>query len=714
VGGWGRRLAVTLLAAGFATAAAGDDAASGGDVFRAVVGHLEAGRIEAAAQALAGVTEAPAASPEGALAGWLWRHVAEVALAAGAVGQAAEAVTRIPEAVGRGDLPLRIARLRAETGDLAGARAALGDVEALPAAARPEAWALLAELHAEAGAREAAREGFWQLHFDHAGHPAARDAYGRLLDLSEPGDAMPGAADWLARVEGLLDRHHNDEAIAAAEALFRHLTEGHPLGCRLGLLLGSAHRKARNYREAIETLEPVVADCHEEAIARDALWTLASATWILEGDPAVPLYERFAETWPDHGDADRALYLAAARHHREGRLAEARAVLETQLRRFPEGSGRPGALWRRFWIDLEDGRAHDGLPFLDAILEDAGADGASFHAERARYWRARILAEAGAEAAAADALEDLFRSHPLSYYWLMARDRLLRLDPERAERLARDLPAPGSDVSATRPGAEAGAGALEAVPEAWVGRRLLDLGLGQLGAAALRRAEPAVAERGPEPLLALALVLDAAGDAHRAHWLIRTRARGFDRRWPDGDHARIWRAAYPRAFATEVEAAAGEAGIDPWLLQALIREESALVPDAVSWAGAVGLAQMMPRTAADVAGRMGLDSAAIDRTALKDPALNLRIAARHLADLLDLFRENPVLAIAAYNAGERTVMGWALEGGGAQTDVFIESIPIAETQRYTRRVLRSWATYRFLYAEAEDRLISLPADVRVE
>jgi soluble lytic murein transglycosylase-like protein len=122
----------------------------------------------------------------------------------------------------------------------------------------------------------------------------------------------------------------------------------------------------------------------------------------------------------------------------------------------------------------------------------------------------------------------------------------------------------------------------------------------------------------------------------------------------------------PRAvpFDGLIRQEATRAGIDPGLLRAVVRHESAFDPRAVSSAGAMGLAQLMPATAR----RFG----AVDPF---DPAQNLRAGARYLAFLLDRFEGDTALALAGYHAGEGTVDRY----GGMP--------PYPETLRYVGRVL---------------------------
>ncbi|GGI06699.1 lytic transglycosylase domain-containing protein [Egicoccus halophilus] len=124
-----------------------------------------------------------------------------------------------------------------------------------------------------------------------------------------------------------------------------------------------------------------------------------------------------------------------------------------------------------------------------------------------------------------------------------------------------------------------------------------------------------------------------------------------------------------RPWAGAIEQAANEVGLDPALLAALVRHESNFDPDARSRAGAIGLAQLMPGTAAGL------------RVDPHDPLDNLRGGARYLKQQLDRFGR-PELALAAYNAGPNRVA----QAGG---------IPrIQETQRYVERVTNTWEQWR--------------------
>jgi soluble lytic murein transglycosylase-like protein len=123
-------------------------------------------------------------------------------------------------------------------------------------------------------------------------------------------------------------------------------------------------------------------------------------------------------------------------------------------------------------------------------------------------------------------------------------------------------------------------------------------------------------------------------------------------------------------FDSQIDAAASKYGLDPALLKGLIRQESGFDPAARSSAGALGLTQLMPGTAAT----LGVDPS--------DPAQAIDGGARYLKAQLDRFGGDPAKALAAYNAGPGAVAKF----GGVP--------PYAETQNYVQKVLAYAAEYR--------------------
>jgi soluble lytic murein transglycosylase len=124
-----------------------------------------------------------------------------------------------------------------------------------------------------------------------------------------------------------------------------------------------------------------------------------------------------------------------------------------------------------------------------------------------------------------------------------------------------------------------------------------------------------------------------------------------------------------------------------------MRQESAFDPGAISRVGAMGLLQLMPRTAERAAERLGVPFRPV---MLFDPAWNVRLGAAEMASLAARLHGQLPLVVAAYNAGAHRVEGWLRATGRVEIDRFVEHIPYDETRNYVRRVIGHFARYRYL------------------
>ena len=124
-----------------------------------------------------------------------------------------------------------------------------------------------------------------------------------------------------------------------------------------------------------------------------------------------------------------------------------------------------------------------------------------------------------------------------------------------------------------------------------------------------------------------------------------------------------------------------------------MRQESVFNPVIVSRAGALGLMQLMPSTAKDVATEM---SETFVEDSLTRLSTNIRYGSHYLKKLLDKFGGNMVLALAAYNGGPPMVMEWLEKNKHKTFDLFIEDIGYDETRGYVKKVLANYWTYRGL------------------
>lgn len=517
----------------------------------------------------------------------------------------------------------------------------------------------------------------------------------------------------MARVRALLETHVSREANDEARRLAKAVGGDHAYACELGYIIGKAERKMRRYRPAIIALADARQRCDaakNEAFARRSALLEIQVRGIrgeIHGTTRVAKWLEKQD--PKHSFVDDAWVVVAEVLERREKPDEAKAVYE-RIRKM-DGDQRSMAAWRLAFDAIEANDAKAALPLLAQII--ASNPARASETARAHYWTYRL------DPKQADAALDALVKRPSFYTWL-ALDRLEREDAERAKKLkARVLAQRGGGQDVDAP-----------IPEAWAATIARAKTLAERSEPALATAELAILEgRGPEgdrivipgaadgatcwaPTDAQAYVLARAyhevGAYPEAQLVLRSRHHLFDALAPDNAH--VWRTAYSRAYESEIRDAATKAKVEPWFLMGLAREESTFDPEIVSWAGAVGLAQLMPPTAvgayAEVfKGRLDIE----DTERLKDPALNLRLGAHVLKQGLSRFGSEP-LALAAYNGGPG-LTARALPKAPMDFDRWVETIPVKETRRYVKRVTETWGLYRLLY-DSGAPFVDLPDMIR--
>ncbi len=152
---------------------------------------------------------------------------------------------------------------------------------------------------------------------------------------------------------------------------------------------------------------------------------------------------------------------------------------------------------------------------------------------------------------------------------------------------------------------------------------------------------------------------------------------------------------YPLEYEHDVRHYCTEYELDPYLVFALIRQESAFRADAQSPVGAWGLMQLMPETAEWAAGQLGLP---YEIDSLSDAEYNINLGCWYLSYLSKQFGSE-WLALAAYNAGQGVVQQWLDDDiwSGSMEDV--EDVPYAETRNYLLRIEHFYQRYQKLYGK---------------
>ncbi|MDD5762075.1 MAG: transglycosylase SLT domain-containing protein, partial [bacterium] len=385
--------------------------------------------------------------------------------------------------------------------------------------------------------------------------------------------------------------------------------------------------------------------------------------------------------------AERARFRAAWIAEDEGDLAGATESYE-RLRAARDDSIRQEATFRYAYGLYRAGR-HDEAIAVFSAGETGG--GGTVERARHRYWKARTLRDAGRGAEAEPIFADLAGDAFAGIYGLFAVSA-------RGAETFRFLNAPSS-------GETKGCG--EERGRLWVRIRKADWG-------------PADAEkvRRAERLTLLGVIDYAVLEAERVDRVAARKAIGMGNggapglfRYLAGDlrgginetsnvpldpmaPGLVDRIQYPLAPEFLADCDRRRSGIDPLVLHAVIRQESRFQSDVLSPAGAVGLMQLMPRTAAETARKEKMPKPG--RKELLRPSVNVRLGAAYLSRLVKGYGGDYFRAVAAYNAGEAAVGRW-WKGSNGDPAAFLEGINYAETRLYLRRVFLNLLQYYRIY-----------------
>ena len=420
-------------------------------------------------------------------------------------------------------------------------------------------------------------------------------------------------------------------------------------------------------------------------------------------DQAIQAYRRFAEEPPQSPLAATALWEAAELEAHEGDPAQAAASFRKLAERYPEDVGAPDALFQAALLDYqraEYAAARDGWQALIQGYPDSRA------AQGARFWLGKAqmaLDDPGRAEAAFEAARDWV---PTSYYGVRAAQTLD--GSASSSRQAELLPPAGLEAD------QAGA-------EDWLAGWIPLTNTLEIGTL-----DPAIASspsfRRGEALLAVGRRSDALAefDQIRDAWwddplalyqlALAFRDRGLYRLSivsaerltalsPITSRLEvplfIQRLSFPAYYQDLVVTEAQSQGLDPLLVLALIRQESLFEPSSSSPADARGLTQVIPATGEWIAGRLGWGE--FDAESLSLPYVNIAFGTWYLAVQVATFEEQTIPALAAFNAGPGHIHDW-LEAA-PDIDLFVETMPYSETQRYVRSTYENYAHYRRLYPD---------------
>lgn len=166
---------------------------------------------------------------------------------------------------------------------------------------------------------------------------------------------------------------------------------------------------------------------------------------------------------------------------------------------------------------------------------------------------------------------------------------------------------------------------------------------------------------------------------------------------------------FPVIYQKEIHKQAIETKLPEALIYAVIRQESAFKENVISSAGAYGLMQILPKTAKQIARKQHIPYQT--PADLFNPSLNIRIGSTYLAALAKQFHGNPLLMVAAYNAGPGQAKRWLKNQPIEEIDVWVETIPWAETRNYLKGIIAFYAVYQYRLQQKPNLSVFIEQDL---
>jgi soluble lytic murein transglycosylase len=439
------------------------------------------------------------------------------------------------------------------------------------------------------------------------------------------------------------------------------------------------------FRASRDALRPYQKGASREEEAR--FFFLSATRGLGEHDTYEALAREFVEGHADSAWTEETLNNLASHFVTIEEDAEADQVFRELARRFPKGRYAERAAWKIGWQAYKSDQFGDAASTFEA---GAVAFPRSDYRPSWLYWAGRSHDQLG-ERGAANALYRVAASDYLNSYYGRLASALLS---ERREASVDPI------VKTERPPNAPG----PVVPTDGVIRALLSVDLFD---DAMNEVNYAQMAWGDSPVLqaTVALIRNRRGLQESANDRfndVRGAITQMRRAYPQflaagGEELppEILRVIFPLDYWPLIKKYSDAHGLDPYLMTALIAQESTFTSDVRSSANAVGLMQLIPRTARRYAAKLGMR---YSTRLLTQPESNIRMGMKYFKELMDRFG-GAHLALASYNAGEQRVARWIAERPGFAQDEFIDDIPFPETQNYVKRILGTADDYRRLYGE---------------
>ena len=534
----------------------------------------------------------------------------------------------------------------------------------------------LARASLAAGQRKEAAQAYVRLYYEFPLTPAGAASAAPLASLSDLITKSGHDSD-LGRAQMLFGARRYAEAKSAFQTLRPSL--GGDAREVADLRIAESDYSLRNYAAARDGVSSYLQKGSRVAEAR--YFYLSAIRELGDHAQYVALVRALVTDFPDSSWAEEALDNLATHYIRTSDDESAAAVFRELFAKFPAGQYAERAAWKYGWWSYKNREYPEAI----RVFENAAA---VFPRSNYRpsyiYWAARAHTKNGDVSNSSTRMRLVYADYGSSYYGRLAQGHLRRAGLLPNRDAVRTAAAPATAVP-------------PALPTEGTIRQLLASGLFDDALNELRYAQRAW---GTSPVIdaTIAWAYNQKGELRRAITLMR---RAYPQYLTAGGErlpAEILQVIYPLEYWESIRRESTARGLDPYLIAALIGQESTFDPKIKSAANAWGLMQIVPATGRRLARNLGVGGFSTER--LTDPEVNIKLGTYYFSRLVEQFG-GVHYALASYNAGENRVVRWRAERPGLDEDEFIDDIPFPETQNYVKRILGTAEDYRNVYGNGE-------------
>ena len=494
----------------------------------------------------------------------------------------------------------------------------------------------------------------------------------------------------------------NRGQLTSARSEFRKAAAGHKdkITARATYYIGRTYHRQRKYDSALKEYNKIVSLYPASGYLTRALYQ-STLCYRRKGQPQLA-EERlidFTEKYSWSALADDALYDLGWVQENEKLYDKAIASYRRLTTQYTHSDRLPRAYWRIGWIQFRNERYADCIATFKTLQKGFPHDS---WAKAARFWIAKTYERQNRLKAAETVYSEIAKTS-YWYYSGRAKEHLKRLQSKTDAPITSDILAPPrARISLDSPAWKNIGSKKTARVQQLMRLKLFEDALTELEGN-IQRDNPNLQDNYYNLILCLEK-LKRFQQAHRyADRLSNFRSlRGKNNAIP----IELYRLLYPLYYTDHLQKHTTKYEIDPLFVAAMIREESRYNADIVSYAGAIGLMQIMPATGRELAGRLKIPR--FNTKLLYNPDINIQMGTWYMKSLMNQFDNNHALVAGAYNGGPGRMRRWIKAKQIPDLDEFIEDIGIDQTRRHIKKVIDSYIIYQQLYSNPAPASANIP------